>query len=153
MCPSSRCRRLRIQIYWPTVALPGPCGLPLKRAARDWAQAADRYARALTGGPTNDGHILFEYAALLLLTGDRPGYVKTCADMMEKCGKNGGPRAYHVARACTLAPDSVAEAALPGRLAAKELQGSREFWSLTEQGALAYRAGRFHDAVPLFEHW
>ena len=40
---------------------------------------------------------------------------------------------------------------LPGRLAEKELQGSREFWSLTEQGALAYRAGRFQEAVPLFE--
>jgi serine/threonine-protein kinase len=89
-----------------------------RAARRDWAQAADRYARALKGGPTNDGHILFEYAALLLLTGDRPGYVKACADMSEKCGKNGGPRAYHVARACTLAPDAVADAALtrpPGR--------------------------------------
>ena len=40
---------------------------------------------------------------------------------------------------------------LPGRLAEKELQGSREFWSLTEQGALAYRAGRFQQAVPFFE--
>src|SRR5258708_15599546 len=40
---------------------------------------------------------------------------------------------------------------LPGRLAEKELRGTREFWSLTEQGAVAYRAGRFQDAVPLFE--
>src|SRR5262249_20814781 len=80
------------------------------------------------------------------------GYVKACAHMIERCGKDGGPRAYHVARACTLAPDAVAQALLPGRLAEKELQGSaREFWSLTEQGALAYRAGRFQQAVPLFE--
>ena len=72
--------------------------------------------------------------------------------MIERCGKAGGPRAYHVARACTLAPDAVAEASLPGRLAEKELQGSaRAFWSLTEQGALAYRAGRFRQAVDLFE--
>jgi tetratricopeptide (TPR) repeat protein len=57
-----------------------------------------------------------------------------------------------VARACTLAPDAVAEGPLPGRLAEKELQGSGQaFWSLTEQGALAYRAGRFQQAVPLFE--
>jgi hypothetical protein len=57
-----------------------------------------------------------------------------------------------VARACTLAPDAVAEASLPGRLAEEELQGAgREFWSLTEQGALAHRAGRFRQAVPLFE--
>jgi tetratricopeptide (TPR) repeat protein len=72
--------------------------------------------------------------------------------MIERCGKAGGPRAYHVARACTLAPDAVAEASLPGRLAEKELKDSgEEFWSLTEQGALAYRAGRFQEAVPFFE--
>jgi tetratricopeptide (TPR) repeat protein len=72
--------------------------------------------------------------------------------MIERCGKDGGPRAYHVARACTLAPDAVTDALLPGRLAEKELQDSfQAFWSLTEQGALAYRAGRFQQAVPLFE--
>src|SRR5262249_38208417 len=33
-----------------------------------------------------------------------------------------------------------------------ELTGHNgEFWSLTEQGALHYRAGRFAEAVPLFE--
>src|SRR5262249_40878079 len=119
---------------------------------RDWAQAADGYARALKGRRTNDGHTLFEYAALLLLTGDRSGYVKTCATMIEKCGESGGLRPYHVARACTLAPDAVADAALPGRLAEKELQdAAKQFWSLTEQGASAYRAGRYQEAVPLFE--
>ena len=72
--------------------------------------------------------------------------------MVERCGKDGGPRAYHVARACTLAPDAVADAALPERLAAAELRGAaKQFWSLTEQGALAYRAGRFEESVPLFE--
>ena len=72
--------------------------------------------------------------------------------MIERCGKAGGPRSYHVARTCTLAPDAVADTSLPGRLAEKELKDSaREFWSLTEQGALAYRAGRFQQAVPFFE--
>jgi tetratricopeptide (TPR) repeat protein len=57
-----------------------------------------------------------------------------------------------VACTCTLAEGAVADAALPGRLAAKELQDfAREFWSLTEQGALAYRGGRYQEAVPLFE--
>src|SRR5258705_7008327 len=38
------------------------------------------------------------------------------------------------------------------RYAARELQASaKQFWSLTEQGALAYRAGRFEESVPLFE--
>jgi tetratricopeptide (TPR) repeat protein len=121
-------------------------------ARRDWAQAADVYARALKRGPTDDGHFWFEYAALLMLSGDRPGYEKACAHMIETCGKAGGPRSYHVARACTLAPDSVAEPSRPGRLAERELRESaRQFWSLTEQGALAYRASRYQDAVPLFE--
>jgi serine/threonine-protein kinase len=123
-----------------------------RAARRDWTRAADCYARSLTRGPTDDGHFWFEYAALSLLSGDRPGYARACAHMVERCGKPGGPRAYHAARACTLAPDSIADAPLPGRLAAKELQGSaRQFWSLTEQGALAYRAGRFQESVPLFE--
>jgi tetratricopeptide (TPR) repeat protein len=57
-----------------------------------------------------------------------------------------------VARACTLSPDAVADGALPGRLAEKELQGAaKQFWSLTEQGALACRAGRYQEAVGHFE--
>jgi serine/threonine-protein kinase len=121
-------------------------------ARRQWAPAADCYARALKRVPTEDGHFWFEYAALLLLSGDRPGYSRACAHMVEKCGKAGGPRAYHVARACTLAPDAVSDASLPGRLAEKELQASAgAFWSLTEQGALHYWAGRFPEAVTLFE--
>jgi eukaryotic-like serine/threonine-protein kinase len=120
-------------------------------ARREWAQAADGYARAFNHRPTDDGHFWFEHAAVLLLSGDRPGYAKACAHLVERCGKDKGPRSYHVARACTLAPHAVADLSLPGRLAEKELQGSREFWSLTEQGALAYRAGRFQEGVPLFE--
>jgi tetratricopeptide (TPR) repeat protein len=118
----------------------------------DWAEAAEGYAQALKRGPIQDGQFWFEYAALLLLSGDRPGYARACDQMIEKCGKPGGPRAYHVARACTLAPDAVAEASLPGRLAEKELKDhARDFWSLTEEGALAYRAGRYQNAVPFFE--
>jgi serine/threonine-protein kinase len=125
---------------------------PTFAARRDWAKAADAYAWVLKHGPNDDGHFWFEYAALSLLSGDRPGYAKACAHMIETVNKAGGPRAYHVARACTLAPDAVADAALPGRLAEKELQGAaKQFWSLTEQGALAYRSGQFQDSVPLFE--
>jgi serine/threonine-protein kinase len=123
-----------------------------RAARRDWTSAAESYARALTRGPTEAGHYWFEYAALLLLSGDRLGYARACAHMVERCGKEPGPRAYHVARACTLAPNAVTELSLPGRLAETELQRfAREFWSLTEQGALAYRAGRFQEAVAYFD--
>ena len=60
-------------------------------ARRDWARAADSYARALTRGPTDDGHFWFEYAALLLLSGDRPGYARACARMIEASRQGGGP--------------------------------------------------------------
>jgi tetratricopeptide (TPR) repeat protein len=119
-------------------------------AGRDWARAAGSYARALQRHPT-EGDVWFEYAAVLLLSGDRAGYLRACARMVQRCGKAPKLRAYHVARACTLAPD-VALVARAGRLAQKELQASAgTFSALTERGALHYRAGRFKEAVPLFE--
>jgi tetratricopeptide (TPR) repeat protein len=119
---------------------------------REWKKAADCYARDLKRSPTNDGHAWFEYTAVLLLSGDRPGYEKACAHMIGQCGKASNLRPFHVARACTLAPDAVAEPSLPSRLAEKELQAAgKVFWSLTEQGALSCRAGRFPQAVALFE--
>jgi serine/threonine protein kinase/tetratricopeptide (TPR) repeat protein len=123
-------------------------------ARREWAKAAEEYARALKVAPMQDGHFWFEYAALLLLTGDRPGYVGACARMVEGCGKKSSLRAYHVARACTLAPVAIAEESFPGSLVDKELNATanaKQFWSLTEQGALHYRAGRFAQAADLFE--
>jgi tetratricopeptide (TPR) repeat protein len=120
-------------------------------AHREWQRAAECYAQAVKLSPPEEGHVWFEYAAVLLLSGDREGYAKACAHMMKRCTQTKEVRAYHMARACTLAPDSVADAARPGQLAQKELTSTREFWSLTEQGALHSRAGRFKDAVPLFE--
>src|SRR5205807_9215918 len=73
-------------------------------ARRDWSKAADCHARAVKRDATDDGHFWFEYAALSLLSGDRPGYARACAHMVERCGKPGGPRAYHAARACTRPP-------------------------------------------------
>jgi tetratricopeptide (TPR) repeat protein/tRNA A-37 threonylcarbamoyl transferase component Bud32 len=126
----------------------------IEAARGQWNRAADGYAsyfRVLKHNPT-DGHFWFEYAALSLLAGDRSGYTTACSHMVDTYGKPGGPRAYHIARTCTLAPDAVADAALPGRFAATELHANaKQFWSLTEQGALAYRAGRFEESVPLFE--
>src|SRR5262249_13851362 len=61
-----------------------------------------------------------------------------------------GVRHYHVARACTLAAESVKDAVTAGQRAENELKRNQwEFWSLTEQGALAYRAGRYDVAAAL----
>jgi tetratricopeptide (TPR) repeat protein len=57
-----------------------------------------------------------------------------------------------VARACTLAPDSVDDATLPTRVSAAELVRHKEdFWALTEQGALSYRSNRYKEAIPFLE--
>ncbi len=121
-------------------------------ARREWDKAAGCYKLALERNATDSGHFWFEYAALLLLSGDRKGYEKACAHVIERCGKAPGLRAYHVARACTLASDAVAEMSQPGRLAETELKGAAgQSWSLTEQGALHYRAGQFQEAAALFE--
>jgi tetratricopeptide (TPR) repeat protein len=119
---------------------------------REWDKAAACYDRALKLAPTDEGHFLFEHAAVLLLSGDRAGYREVCARMVRLCGKSSKLRAYHVARACTLAPGPVQGPAQPGRLARAELAASpRTYWSLTQRGALLYRAGAFEEAVPLLE--
>jgi tetratricopeptide (TPR) repeat protein len=119
---------------------------------REWDEAAACYTRAWNLARTDEGHFWFEYAAVLLLSSDRAGYRQACARMVERCGQAPQLRAYHVARACTLGPDSVQDQARPGRLDQAELKAnSGAFWSLTQQGALRYRAGAFQEAVPLLE--
>src|SRR5262249_26227267 len=126
--------------------------LALENACKgDWKAAAAAYVRVLAVQPLEDGDLGFEYAAVLLLSRDQAGYRKLCAEMLKRSGGL-NVRPYHVARACTLAPDSVKETALAGKKAAFELQQNRqEFWSLTEQGALAFRAGRYDEAATLLE--
>ena len=118
----------------------------------DWAEAARLYAQKLTRRTNIGGEFWFEYAAVQLLTGNKPGYARACAELIGRCGTPGGPRAYHVARAGTLAADAAADFSLLSRLADGELQShAAEFWSLTERGALAYRAGRFEESIGFFD--
>jgi serine/threonine-protein kinase len=120
---------------------------------REWQQAADCYARAMKFAPTDNGHVWFEYAAVLLLSGDRAGYRQACAHMVQRCGKLPLTylRPYHVARACTLASDADQVAAPLRNLIEAELKAGGGSWSLTQQAALQSRAGRFAQAVPLLQ--
>jgi serine/threonine-protein kinase len=122
-------------------------------AQRQWAKAADNYGRALELDPPGNGEAWFEYAAVQLLAGDREGYRRSCARVLE-LGAERTPnvRPYHVARAYTLAPAEAADLAKVSELSARELRryGS-QFWSLTERGALLGRAGQLEEAVPLLE--
>jgi tetratricopeptide (TPR) repeat protein len=121
-------------------------------ARREWQSAAESYARLIELSPTDFTQAWFEYAAVQLLSGDRDGYRQTCARLAERYPGTAKARPYHVARACTLAPDAVADLAVVMRLSADELkQHATEFWSLTEQAALLHRAGRSREAVLLLE--
>ncbi len=119
--------------------------------AGDWAGAAAAYAAALERVPTNDAARWFEYACVLVLADDQDGYRKACADMLQRSGKP-GMRSYSVARACTLAPHAVKDLARAAKVAEKELtDNGTVYWALTEQGALAYRGGRYAEAAALLE--
>lgn len=101
--------------------------------------------------PDSWGHVAYEYAAVLLLTDDQAGYKKLCARLVERCGQQ-GVRAFHVARACCLAPGSFTPPERPGELARRELEGSGSaHWSQWLQGALHHRAGRYRDALDLLQ--
>jgi formylglycine-generating enzyme required for sulfatase activity/tRNA A-37 threonylcarbamoyl transferase component Bud32 len=119
---------------------------------REWDKAVKAYA-AIIDGPLPDawGHVAYEYAAVLLLSGDVAGYRKMCGKLVERCGQP-NVRSFHVARACSLAPGSFTPAERPRKLAEVELKDAgTAFWSLWLQGALQYRAGKFPDALSLLQ--
>jgi tetratricopeptide (TPR) repeat protein len=109
-------------------------------ASKEWKKAAKCYAEGMELEPSDDGDLWFEYAAVQLLSDDRAGYSRTCAQMLARCQPNGPMRPYLVARAYTLAADSVADPELPVRLSQDELAHSpTAFWSLTQRAALQLR--------------
>jgi serine/threonine-protein kinase len=119
---------------------------------RQWKEAVASYAEGFGLGPTDDGELWFEYAAVQLLANDRAGYRRACAHMLARCQPNGPMRPYLVARACTLAANSTDNRELPSRLSLDELRRSpTAFWSLTEQAALQLRGTKIQYVVPLLE--
>jgi serine/threonine-protein kinase len=121
---------------------------------REWGQAARCYAQLLNRDKDQNSEVCFENADVLLLSGDRDGYRRAGAGLVERAGKEKEffPAAYLAARACTLAPDSLKEMDRAGQVAEQGLKASPDAaWLQTEQAALHYRAGRFDQALPLLE--
>jgi predicted Zn-dependent protease len=120
---------------------------------QQWSQAAATYEemfKAPTPG-IDYSEVWFEWAAVRLLAGDREGYQQTCKAMLE-ARKKKSLRSFLVARACTLGPNSEIDVRQASEIRASELKGSpAPFWSLTVQGALLCRSGRFKEAVPPLE--
>jgi serine/threonine-protein kinase len=111
-------------------------------ARTDWKKAAECYAEGMELEPTDDGQLWFEYAAVQLLAGDRPGYCRACVHMLARGRAKPPMRAYLIARACTLSPDSTDQPKEPVRLFELEVGNNRVFWVLTERAALLVRDGR-----------
>jgi serine/threonine-protein kinase len=153
----SEAERKEWQALWTAVKPPPPKdllgALKLARAHVDhqeWPKAADAYAQVLKETASLDSEAWFEYAAVQLLCSDRDGYGRTCQFMLD-AGKKNKLRGYLVARACTLALEPAVEISDVAKLVGKELTTSgKNFWSLTEQGALCCRAKQFEEALPLF---
>jgi hypothetical protein len=119
----------------------------------EWEQAARSYAERIEIEPTDDADLWFEYAATLLLAGDRPGYTRACAYMLAQCQPAGAMRPYLVARTCTLAPDSTDNPTQPLHLAEGELNPrNAAFWAHTEKAALYFRTGNPDGTVSFAEY-
>jgi tetratricopeptide (TPR) repeat protein len=116
-------------------------------ARTQWKKAAACYAGGMELEPTNDSELWFEYAAVQLLAGDRPGYRRTCAHMLARGQAKPPMRVYLVARACTLSPDSTDQPKEPARLFEPEVDNHRAFWVQTERAAMLVRDGRPGRAV------
>jgi serine/threonine-protein kinase len=106
----------------------------------EWDKAAASYAAGIEVEPTDNGDLWFEYAACQLLAGDRPGYRRSCAQMLARCEAAPSMRSYLAARASTLAPDSTDDPTLPNYASHKELiDNSHTVWATTEIAALSLR--------------
>jgi len=120
-------------------------------ATHEWSKAATLYTQAAAGRYANDGDTLFELAAVQVLAGSSPEYLRVCRTMLDRCERD-GLRRFLAARACTLALVPEAELARARRLGTEELDSARSaHWSLTVRGALLCRAGAPRDAAVIFE--
>jgi serine/threonine-protein kinase len=123
-----------------------------RAAGGEWKIAAESYHWLVESMPDANGEAWFEFAAVVLLAGDRPAHSRACAEMQRQAAWSPSMRPYHAARALTLAPAPGRQAAAVARLSAAELgRNQTAFWSLTEQAALLHRSGRSGEALALLE--
>jgi serine/threonine protein kinase/Tfp pilus assembly protein PilF len=124
-----------------------------KKGLRDEALA--EFARGLVEDSEalrlepNDTVRWYHVALLRLRVGDRAGFRKACADMLERFGRSPALQAnYFTVWTCALAPDAVADWERPLQLARQACAaGPKNFDNLLNLGAVLYRAGRFEEAA------
>jgi len=116
-------------------------------ARGQWNRALPAFARASVQRPGFPWE--FNYAFMLVLTGDEEGYRRLCAGMAERFGQTDEAR-WWLAFACSLAPRSGVD---PARVVkwADLAVGARPKDALVALGFARYRAGQFQDAVSAFQ--
>jgi tetratricopeptide (TPR) repeat protein len=112
-----------------------------------WEKAAAAFEHVTTLKP-DDVLNWYHLALVKLQLGDRAGYRKACAGMLDRCDRSADENdAYWAVRACALAPDAVADWTRPLRLAEKAQAVHAKNRQKTEVlAAVLYRAGRFKEA-------
>jgi WD40 repeat protein len=112
-----------------------------------WQDAAGDMARAMLLSPGNTQR-WYQHAVLTLVAGDRNHYRAVCAAMLARFVQTGNAQVANlVARACSLAPDAVADPAGVVALARRARDQKRDNVTyLNTLGAALYRAGQFEAA-------
>jgi len=111
-----------------------------------WERALPDYAKA-SEKPLGQ----FEYAGVLLLTGDEEGYRRVCDRMVERFSQTAQPEAaFQSAHICVLSPRSGIDAEQMIRWAELRDRARRDGFSLFVLGAASYRVGHFEKAVEYF---
>jgi tetratricopeptide (TPR) repeat protein len=115
-----------------------------------WEKAAAAFERVTTLTPDDVRDCWYPLALVYLQLGDRAGYRKACARMLDCCDRSADlTDAFWAARACVLAPDAVADWTRPLRLAEKVHAARKSLENNEVLAAVLYRAGRFKEAAQL----
>jgi tetratricopeptide (TPR) repeat protein len=115
-----------------------------------WQRAMDEYERVIKSRPGGDEW--FEYAALLLLNDDEPGYREFTEWAINKAGAKPEPfTAYALARMNSLVPRPVAEPARAIAWAKQAVDSGSTAWFVHALGLAHLRAGQWNEAVKQFE--
>jgi serine/threonine protein kinase len=108
----------------------------------NWSEALRVWPKSM---PITDINLELEFnhAALLVLTGDKEGYQRLCAEVLKRSGTANEPREYYLsARICSLAPEAVTDTTQPIRHAERAVSAEPlGAWNTHTLGLAHYRAG------------
>jgi tetratricopeptide (TPR) repeat protein len=115
---------------------------------KQWDKAIADYSKAIELNPKN-AYLWHVRALVCLRAGDRDGYRKDCARMLEHFGETQDQvTAFWVAWTCVLASDAVTEPERVVQVAEKAVaKDPNKRQHLDALGAALYRAGRFDEAA------